>query len=534
VPRGHDVLCVDAMREDSNVYTQQFKALLEKLPNEFANAQSHQAAGGAALKAATELAAAQGGGHVIMFHATLPNTGVGALRARDDIKLYGSPEGGGLFTPQQAPFYEEVTKECLAKGVAVSVFCCPEKNVYLDVATLSLVPRRTGGEVIHIQGFHHKTHGEQLHYSLARMVRQDTVFSCVFKLRCSKGLNIEHMYATWDAEVIDQSTFHVSRMSTDSTAVFHLSHGERIEGQKHVYMQAACLHTNKQGQRLIRVHTLQLQCTNSLSNVFRYTEVDCVTSLLLKQATNYALQGNASFKDKLTKDCVDMLYAYRVHCASTTSSGQLILPESLKLLPLFVCAIRKMAIFRSGSDLRVDDRMAGLIRLLGLPIAHLAPLVYPRVYTLMPLGDQVGKPTGVGDNVHMPPTIACTDDKLATDRIFLIDNGLALYIYVREHVQPETLQQALGVSTAGEVADAVASFNVMAPATEDGRRIWQVVQQLRRERYRLPWQSVFVATHGTPEEARVLALLVEDRVAGEMQYVDFLCHVHKQVQLKLE
>jgi protein transport protein SEC24 len=342
------------------------------------------------------------------------------------------------------------------------------------------------------------------------------------------------MYSKWDAEVIDQSTFHVSRLSSDSTAVFQLVHGERLEGVKHVYFQAACLYTNKLGQRLIRVHTLQLQCSNSLSNVFRYTEVESVVCLLLKQAACCALQGNAAFKEKLTKDCVDMLYAYRVHCASTTSAGQLILPESLKLLPLYACSIRKMAIFRSGSDLRVDDRMAGLIRLLSLPIAQVAPLVYPRVYTLAPLGDTVGKLTGVGDNVHMPPTIAATEEKLQMDRIFLIDNGLSLHIYIREHVQPQMLDQAFAVSTPSEVSDVVAAFNVKAPPTEEGRRLWQVVQQIRRERYRLPWQSVFVATSGTAEEARVIASLVEDRVAGEMQYVDYLCHVHKQVQLKLD
>merc|ERR1712232_853800 len=119
-----------------------------------------------------------------------------------------------------------------------------------------------------------------------------------------------------------------------------------------------------------------------MSNVFRYCEIDSVTNVLIKQAANLVMNGTAGFKDKLTRACVDMLHAYRTNCASSTSSGQLILPESLKLLPLYVGSIRKMTAFRSGSDIRMDDRVAGLFRLLGLSIAQTAPLVYPRVYPL--------------------------------------------------------------------------------------------------------------------------------------------------------
>jgi len=330
--------------------------------------------------------------------------------------------------------------------------------------------------------------------------------------------------------VIDQSTFHVSRLSADATADFVISHSERIEGQKNVYIQVACLHTDRRGRRLIRISTLQLPVTSSLSNVFRYTEIDSVTNLLLKQAVSSALSGNGSFKDKLVKSCVDMLHAYRVNCASMTSAGQLILPESLKLLPLFVGSIRKMAAFRSGSDIRVDERVSSLIRMLGLPIAQTAPLVYPRTFTLWPLSERAGLPTGVGENVHMPPTIACSSDKFASDRIYLMDNGMGLWIYVREEVPPNVLLNVFGTDMLAEVPAAMAR-----PAEDlslDARRVFAIVQQIRRERIRLPWQPLIIVLPGTPDEARFLSMICEDRVAGEQNYVDFLCHVHRMVQNK--
>lgn len=533
VPRGHAALCVDVEDATSRAA---FEALLERLPADFAGSASSSAAGGAALKAATDLLAVQGGGHVIMFHASLPNTGLGALRVRDDFKLLGNiPEGSGLFSPQQAPFYEEVAKDCLASGVAVSVFVCPERSAYLDVATLSLVPRRTGGDIVHIPGFDVSRDGEQLHHNLARMVVQGAAYSCVFKLRCSKGLNIDTLHATWDAEVIDQSTFAVSRLSTDSTGIFALSHGERLEGQKHVYMQAACLYTDKLGRRLIRVHTLQLPVTTSVSSVFRFADIYCVTSLLLKQSASAALVGDGRFKDKLTKACVDMLFAYRINCASNTASGQLILPESLKLLPLFACSIRKMPVFRTGSDLRVDERMAGLVRILALPIAQIPPLVYTRVHTVLPVPESAGRLTGVGANVNLPQTIACSVDKMYSNWVYLVDNGLSLYIYIRDEAPAEMLQEAFGVATAAEVPAALAKFLLPeAVVSHEGQRLWAIVQQIRRDRCRLPWQPLYVALPGTPEEARVLAMLIEDRVSSELPYVDYLCHVHKKVQHKVD
>lgn len=465
-----------------------------------------------------------------MFQASLQNTGIGALRFRDDLRLSRQEDSQGLFAAQQAPFFDAVAKDCLDRGVAVSVFCTPPVGVYIDLASLSVVPRRTGGDICYIPGYDPNVDGERLHYELSRTVVQKAVYSCVFKLRCSKGLAIESMYATWDPEVIDPSTFHVSRMSVDATANFLLVHSERIEGQKPVYMQVACLHTDGKGRRLIRVHTLQLPVTSSLSNVFRYTEIDTVTNFLIKQAASSALSGDGNFKDKLNKSCVDMLHAYRANCASMTSAGQLILPESLKLLPLYVGSIRKMPAFRSGSDIRADDRLAALLRVLGLPIALTAPLVYPRVYTVTPLAERAGTRTEIGDNVYMPPTIACSSDKLSLERIYLVDTGSTLRLYIREEVGIDQLRELFGVSSPHEVAEAL--DRPEEELSEDAVRILAMVWQIRRERTRLPWQPLSIVATGTPEEARLLASIVEDRVAGEMNYVDFLCHIHKLVQNK--
>lgn len=52
-----------------------------------------------------------------------------------------------------------------------------------------------------------------------------------------------------------------------------------------------------------------------------------------------------SIKEGIIARCAQSLVCYRKHCASPTSAGQLVLPESMKLLPLYAnCLIRSDAL----------------------------------------------------------------------------------------------------------------------------------------------------------------------------------------------
>ena len=61
---------------------------------------------------------------------------------------------------------------------------------------------------------------------------------------------------------------------------------------------------------------------------------------IMNVAFDSALHGIQSsslsrVREKLINFCINILYSYRKFCVSPPSSGPLILPESLKLLPLY-------------------------------------------------------------------------------------------------------------------------------------------------------------------------------------------------------
>merc|ERR1719393_444369 len=114
-----------------------------------------------------------------------------------------------------------------------------------------------------------------------------------------------------------------------------------------------------------------------------------------------------------------MLHAYRVNCALTKSSG-LILPEALKMAPLYCSAIMKLPAFRRGSDVRADEKSAWLLKLLGFSVMQTARLLYPRVFPLVEMSERAGRCMSLGDSVHLPKQIPCSMQRLPGSGAYVI------------------------------------------------------------------------------------------------------------------
>lgn len=128
----------------------------------------------------------------------------------------------------------------------------------------------------------------------------------------------------------------------------------------------------------MRVLNFQMRVSAQLSDVFRHAELDTVLSYMIKQACE-ALRSKAAkqVKETMVEKGVGMLAVYRKHCASTSSPGQLILPEALKLLPVYMGALLKTDLFRTGNVRRPPYRGSRL------RLAHTHICIYRYVETHM-------------------------------------------------------------------------------------------------------------------------------------------------------
>lgn len=197
-----------------------------------------------------------------------------------------------------------------------------------------------------------------------------------------------------------------------------LKHDSKLDVGRGVNFQCALLYTTRSGYRRVRVHNLSLAVSNQIAEVFRSGDEDATIGILLRKAIFDSYHKNRrDIHQKLTEQCVQILTAYRLNCAASTSAGQLILPEAFKLLPIYVHASlrshalrggrvysrREMAIVLIlivyhpvGADMQIDLRSSGLYLLNSLGVDELVLTLYPRMFAVHNMEDDVR----VLDSVH--------------------------------------------------------------------------------------------------------------------------------------
>eukprot|EP00494_Astrolonche_serrata_P016247 UN16411 len=121
------------------------------------------------------------------------------------------------------------------------------------------------------------------------------------------------------------------------------------------------------------------------------------------------------FRDQVISTCINILQSYRKHCASVSSSGQLILPEALKLLPLYTLALIKSIGLRN--DGRVDDRSYWVSAVSSVSVLLAIPLVFPRMIALHDLTSRDD------EDSLIPNPLTLNSENIQDDGIYLLENG---------------------------------------------------------------------------------------------------------------
>ena len=112
-------------------------------------------------------------------------------------------------------------------------------------------------------------------------------------------------------------------------------------GPAFISLQAALLYTTSNGQRRIRTMTKCLPVSKDLGDLYRTVHLDTCINFFSKVATEKALTSSFNeARNAVINKCIDILAKYHMNFV-TTSTPQLICPDSLKLLPLKTLALIK-------------------------------------------------------------------------------------------------------------------------------------------------------------------------------------------------
>jgi len=432
-------------------------ALLDMLPDLFGDVIDATAAVGGALASAQEALKGQGG-RVLLFQSTICAEGPGALPNRDPTNsnsAYGTAKECHLYTAneQHSKFYKDLARSFAVEQTCVDIFAVT--SGFIDVATMSILAQQTGGRVLHYENFTASNPAEchRIHMDIVRTVTDFVAFESVLKLRVGTGLEIHQSYGNFCRRTAGNEVYYPNFDNT-STTLFHLQHtGDTIKSEEPVYLQAATLYSNRRGERLIRVHNIKLPATDKITTCFRYSDLEVVLLSLIRQTCQAMVEPPTPLEQvrrELKTACVTVLTQYRKLCSGHSQPGQLILPEALKLLPIYILGLLKTDLLRlntsrSGvlippsSVLRIsaDARATMIARLNRLSWSLTTALLYPRIFDLTDLKQLTTSrlnpnAAGVGAQrvASQPKLVWASSEKLSIKGMYLLENGDKLLLWL--------------------------------------------------------------------------------------------------------
>lgn len=502
------------------------ETLLTKLPSIFQSTNNVESVLGVALKAAYNVVK-NIGGKLVVFASALPSMGEGKLRNREDLKLLNTDKEVSMMLPEEN-YYKTFALDCSRFQISVDTFLFA--NQFIDVATIGCLPQYTGGQMYYYPAFAREKDGEKLRRDLLANITRETGFESVMRVRASKALKTTAHFGNFFIRSTDLLA--LPNVDSDKAFAIQLALAESAVNGQYCSIQAALLYTTSSGERRIRVFTQCLPVITTLADVFRMCDVETITALTTKMAIEKALQTTRLLdaREALINKCIDILTVYRSEITPTSSPTQLMLPESLKLFPLYVLAMLKNVLFRSGTDVRPDERTYWTMVVRTLPISLLIPFLYPRMFPLHNLPEGAGY-AGEDDVVVLPPTVNLASDKLDRTGAYLLEDGQTMFLWIGKAVSPLFLRDAFGVASL-DVLDTLKMTTYMPLESELSVRIFNIINAIRAQRP--TYQNIYFIKEGEPRETKFFNYLVDDKTKTIPSYFEFLTSLHSKIMSKVQ
>jgi protein transport protein SEC24 len=432
---------------------------------------------GPALKAAFTVMK-QVGGKMCVFQSIMPNLGDGGLKQRENQSLMGTPNEVKLLRPE-VPWYKDTAIEFSRQQISVDMFLFPYH--YMDMAALGELPKMTSGSLHSYVMFNYEKDGQRFEEQLNKVLTQETAFEAVMRIRCTKGMKITNFYGNFYIRGTDLMA--LPNVNSDSVFGFDLAHDEQNVASNYVTVQAALLYTSSEGQRRIRVMTQALPVTSLSSDLVSSIDTFATCNLLCKQAVDVSVKTSIdNARIRLQQTCVDIVRSAKGGDRRTVSgysvpqgpapgeSEDKGLPETLKLLPLYTLAMMKNVAFRGGTDVHPDERVQAhhLINQMWVPTSK--HFIYPRLFSLHDMDPDAGYPfeettdedsedqfAGRG-RILLPQVLPLTIDSLSSDGIYLLHNGIDVFVWVGRSADQNSVNSLCGVPSLENVDTARVSY----------------------------------------------------------------------------
>ncbi|KAN0026908.1 hypothetical protein ACTFIU_009584 [Dictyostelium citrinum] len=476
---------------------------------------------GAAVQAAT-MSLEKIGGRVFSFNTTLPKGSPGAIAKRVERSIQPSPNG--------SQFYKMVATECVAKNVSVDLFVIPTE--ICDVPSYAQLATTTGGHINLYNNYSAEVHSELLTSDIIHYVTMEFGFNATSKVRSSRGITVSAHYGNITE---DNGLIQMAGVTSDKSITTVLKYDDKLKPKSKAYIQFAMIYTNIKGETRIRIHNLRLSVDSVLTNLFKDSDLDSITTYFARVASKEVLTTTPTTVRSNTVDKgVDLLASYRKNCASDKKATQLILPEGIKLMPIYILSMMKTPCFRLSPDISQDLRYFYLNLYASSAPSRIIPLIYPRTYPIHNLlpGDGYKHPNY--DHIVLPSFIRLSADQISQNGIYIHEDGRQIMVWIQQFAATNYLRDLFGIeSTFGYTNNKLSQlYHSLNGQNEYHQRIEAIIASITQLRGYKDRPVIFVV-QGDPVDAHLRLQFHEDKGVDSVSYIDFLCQIHKQIQNKL-
>ncbi|WKY05978.1 hypothetical protein Q1695_006296 [Nippostrongylus brasiliensis] len=495
------------------------RAALAEIPRLFCQSRVTETILGPVVQAGLDaLQSADRVGKLMVFTTSLPTVEApGKLKARNERNLLGTDKEKTALMPQ-GEFYTKLGEQCVKNGVTVDLFLFP--NSFVDVASIAQLSAVTGGNVYKYQYFVAEKDSSRFLADLSHNVSRNIAFDCMARVRSSAGIRPVLFQGSFYME--NSTDLEIASLDEDKTFFAEMKHDDKLTDQNAI-IQCAVLFTSVSGQRRLRILNLCLPVSSDYNQLYRVADQGALVSYLLKNAVQINREkGLKDMKEQIFQRCAQILATYREKVSESAPLGQLILPETLKLLPLFVNSIVKNDSINGGSEMTVDDKVWMIELIRGMRVDHSMLLLYPKIAPVDHL--ELQDPQEI---TSITGTVRASYDNLSNTKAYLIDNGIVLFLWIGLGVAEAWIQDIFGVNSVAMLDTENAQIPEKDNARSRGlRRAVELLQETGPRKRKL-----FVVREKDALEPWMKKFLVEDRSGPNvMSYVDFLCYIHREIR----
>uniref|UniRef100_A0A7E4W055 Zf-Sec23_Sec24 domain-containing protein n=1 Tax=Panagrellus redivivus TaxID=6233 RepID=A0A7E4W055_PANRE len=461
-------------------------------------------------------------GKMFIFHTSLPSfEAPGRLKNREDRKVLGSDKEKVQLNPG-TEFYSKLGEECIKVGAAVDLFLFPNSNV--DVASIAPVCHTSGGNIYKYQYFDAERDGVRFISDLQHDISRQVVFDAMMRVRTSTGVRPTGFYGAFYMQ--NTTDIEVGAIDADTGMVVEIKYDDKLDEKASVVFQAATLFTSVGGQRRLRIHNISLPVTADYNQIFRLSDQDAIVNHLFKVAAKTIKEKTPKeMKDEIISRSAQILASYREKCSQQSPLSQLVLPEGLKLLPLYMSCVLRSDALSGGSEMTVDDRVWQLNMIPRQRISLAMRFLYPQVLPITNL-----EVPESAEQFQVPIPVRASYDFLNPSEVYLIENGLMGFIWVGNDAPVPFLNDVFNVQSIQHLD--TESHNIPERDNARSRAVRRLIDEINADRpLRL---KIFVIKQQDSLESWMKKFLVEDKYASNtVSYADFLCQVHREIRTLL-